>query len=55
MPAFSNTKDKIANIAIRVSTLFFFMKSIKSINNMSIKFIFKVDYNNYERKNLFSR
>ena len=46
MPAFSNANDKTAIIAIRVKILFFLMKSIMHINNLFIKFLYKI-INNY--------
>ena len=53
MPAFSNANDKTAIIAIRVKILFFLIKSILNINNLFIKFIYKMvinqkHYNNYD-------
>ncbi len=42
MPAFSNANDKTAIIAIRVKILFFLMKSIMHIKNLSIKFSYKL-------------
>ncbi len=42
MPAFSNANDKNAIIAIRVKILFFLMKSIMDINNLFIKFLYKI-------------
>ena len=45
MPAFSNANDKTAIIAIRVKILFFLMKSIMNINNLFIKFIYKMVIN----------
>jgi len=45
MPAFSNANDKTAIIAIRVKILFFLMKSIMNINNLFIKFIYKMVVN----------
>ena len=53
MPAFSNANDKTAIIAIRVKILFFLMKSIMTINDLFIKFIYKMvinlnHYSNYD-------
>ena len=53
MPTFSNTNDKTAITAISVKILFFLMKSIMNINNLFIKFLYKVInnlnyYNNYD-------
>jgi len=45
MPAFSNANDKTAIIAIIVKILFFLMKSIMTINNLFIKFIYKMVIN----------
>ncbi len=45
MPAFSNANDKTAIIAIRVKILFFLIKSIMNINNLFIKFIYKMVVN----------
>ncbi len=42
MPAFSNANDKAATNAIRVKILFFLMKSIININNLFIKFLYKI-------------
>ena len=42
MPTFSNANDKIAINAIIVKILFFFMKSIMNINNLFIKFLYKI-------------
>ncbi len=42
MPAFSNANDKTAIAAIRVKILFFLMKSIIYINNLFIKFLYKI-------------
>ena len=42
MPNFSNTNDKTAIIAIIVKILFFLMKSIMNINNLFIKFLYKI-------------
>ena len=39
MPAFSNANDKTAIAAIRVKILFFLMKSIMLINNLSIRIL----------------
>ncbi len=43
MPAFSNANVKTAITAIRVKILFFFMKSIIHINNLFIKFLYKIN------------
>lgn len=42
MPTFSNTNDKTAITAISVKILFFLMKSIMNINNLFIKFFFRI-------------
>jgi len=42
MPTFSNTNDKIAITAISVKILFFLMKSIIYINNLFIKFLYRI-------------
>ncbi len=42
MPTFSNAKDKSAITAISVRILFFLMKSIMDINNLFIKFFYKI-------------
>ena len=42
MPDFSNANDKTAIAAIRVKILFFLMKSIMHINNLFIKFLYKI-------------
>ena len=42
MPTFSNANDKTAITAISVKILFFLMKSIMHINNLFIKFIYKI-------------
>ena len=42
MPTFSNTNDKTAITAISVKTLFFLMKSIMNINNLFIKFLYRI-------------
>ena len=42
MPTFSNAKDNTAIIAISVKILFFLMKSIMDINNLFIKFFYKI-------------
>ena len=42
MPTFSNTNDKTAITAISVKILFFLMKSIMHINNLFIKFLYKI-------------
>ena len=52
MPTFSNANDKTAITAISVKILFFLMKSIMHINNLFIKFLYKIIdnqnyYNNY--------
>jgi len=57
MPAFSNANDKTAISAIRVKILFFLMKSIIHINNLFIKFLYKIinnlkHYNNYDGINI---
>ena len=58
MPTFSNTNDKTAITAISVKILFFLMKSIININNLFIKFLYKIInnlnyYNNYNGTHLF--
>ena len=60
MPTFSNTNDKTAITAISVKILFFLMKSIININNLFIKFLYKIinnynHYNNYNGTHLFMR
>ena len=42
MPTFSNANDKTAIKAITVKILFFLMKSIMHINNLFIKFLYKI-------------
>jgi len=42
MPTFSNTNDKTAITAISVKILFFLMKSIMNINNLFIKFLYRI-------------
>jgi len=42
MPTFSNANDKTAITAISVKILFFLMKSIMDINNLFIKFLYKI-------------
>ena len=42
MPTFSNANDKTAIMAITVKILFFLMKSIMHINNLFIKFLYKI-------------
>ena len=42
MPFFSNANDKTAITAIRARILFFLMKSIVTINNLFIKFLYKI-------------
>ena len=42
MPNFSNANDKTAITAITVKILFFLMKSIMHINNLFIKFLYKI-------------
>ena len=42
MPTFSNANDKTAITAISVKILFFLMKSIMHINNLFIKFLYKL-------------
>ncbi len=58
MPTFSNTNDKTAITAINVKILFFLMKSIMNINNLFIKFLYKIinnlnHYINYDGANIF--
>ena len=59
MPTFSNANDKTAITAISVKILFFLMKSIMPINNLFIKFLYKINYynhyNNYNGTHLFRR
>ncbi len=59
MPTFSNANDKTAITAISVKILFFLMKSIMHINNLFIKFLYKINYynhyNNYNETHLFRR
>ncbi len=60
MPTFSNTNDKTAITAISAKILFFLMKSIMNINNLFIKFLFRIinnlnHYINYDGANIFSR
>ncbi len=59
MPTFSNTNDKTAITAISVKILFFLMKSIIHINNLFIKFLYKIInnyyYNNYDRTPIYRR
>jgi len=57
MPAFSNANDKTAIPAIRVKILFFLMKSIMNINNLFIKFLYRIinnqnHYINYDGANI---
>ena len=42
MPTFSNANDKTAIKAISINILFFLMKSIMHINNLFIKFLYKI-------------
>jgi len=49
MPTFSNANDKTAITAITVKILFFLMKSIMHINNLFIKFLYKI-INNYLKR-----
>jgi len=51
MPTFSNANDKTAITAISVKILFFLMKSIMHINNLFIKFLYKI-INNYNHSKL---
>ena len=58
MPTFSNTNDKIAITAINDKILFFLMKSIMNINNLFIKFLYRIinnlnHYINYDGANIF--
>ena len=60
MPTFSNANDKTAIAAISVKILFFLMKSIIHINNLFIKFLYKVInnsnyYNNYDGTHICRR
>jgi len=60
MPTFSNTNDKIAINAINVKILFFLMKSIMNINNLFIKFLYRIinnlnHYINYHGANILRR
>jgi len=60
MPTFSNANDKTAITAISVKILFFLMKSIMHINNLFIKFLYKIInnlnyYNNYNGTNICRR
>ena len=60
MPTFSNANDKTAITAISVKILFFLMKSIMHINNLFIKFLYKIinnqnHFNNYDGANIFRR
>ena len=60
MPTFSNANDKTAITAISVKILFFLMKSIMHINNLFIKFLYKIInnqnyYNNYNGTHLHRR
>ncbi len=60
MPTFSNTNDKTAITAINVKILFFLMKSIMNINNLFIKFLYRIinnlnHYINYNGANNFWR
>ena len=60
MPTFSNANDKTAITAISVKILFFLMKSIMHINNLFIKFLYKIInkqnyYNNYNGTHLCKR
>ncbi len=45
MPAFSKANDKTAIAAIRVKILFFLMKSIMHIDNLFIKFLYRIKSN----------
>ena len=51
MPTFSNTNDKTAITAISVKILFFLMKSIMNINNLFIKFLYRIINNLYHNIN----
>ena len=60
MPTFSNANDKTAITAISVKILFFLMKSIMHINNLFIKFLYKIInnhnyYNNYNGTHIYRR
>ncbi len=60
MPTFSNANDKTAIAAISVKILFFLMKSIMNINNLFIKFLYKIinnqnHFNNYDGANICRR
>ena len=60
MPTFSNANDKTAITAISVKILFFLMKSIMHINNLFIKFLYKIInnqnyYNNNNGTHLYRR
>jgi len=60
MPTFSNTNDKNAITAISVKILFFLMKSIMNINNLFIKFLYRIINNlnyyiNYDGANICRR
>ena len=60
MPTFSNANDKTAITAITVKILFFLMKSIMHINNLFIKFLYRMinnlnHYINYDGVNIFRR
>ena len=60
MPTFSNANDKTAITAISVKILFFLMKSIMHINNLFIKFLYKIInnynyYNNYNGTQIYRR
>ena len=57
MPAFYNANDKTAITVISVKILFFLMKSIMNINNLFIKFLYKIinnlnHYINYDGANI---
>ena len=47
MPTFSKANDKTAITAISVKILFFWMKSIMHINNLFIKFLYKIINNKF--------
>ena len=60
MPTFSNTNDKTAITAISVKILFLLMKSIMNINDLFIKFLYRIinnlnHYINYDGANIFRR
>ena len=59
MPTFSNANDKTAITAISVKILFFLMKSIMNINNLFIKFLYKINnlnhFINYDGANICIR